>query len=685
MSVLLESKTKDHMLNLASTQAGKIQSEFDTALQGARSLADVFGVTAGGSDAVPSSLRRKYLNNILLAALKSNEHLNGTYTAWEPDALDHNDEAYRGDKASGTDGTGRFLPYWTRDAAGKVDLQTLVEYDSRELHPNGVMKGGWYIGPQTTGKESVLGPLPYIVQGKQVFLATLSVPIRSSAGKFLGVAGTDFNLDFVQKLAESVSKSIFGGKNEVVILSDLGLIVAHSAKPESVGKSFSSMTKTWQDDLDAIHNSKMTAEWQADTQDLRIFAPIALGHTGKPWSVLITVPRAVVMDEAIKLGNELRNDSSKAVMMQLLLGLLVIIAASGVMWFVSGGINRPIVKLTGAMQVLAGGDHSVSVPALDQIDEIGEMAQAVQVFKNNAIEMDRLKAEESQREARAAEEKKRTMADLAKRFQDSVGGIVKQVADSAHKLHGSAETLSESARQSEVQSSAVASAAQETTANVQAVAGATEEMSASSREIGEQVTKASEMANAAVKDSERTGVVVDGLAQAAQKIGDVVSLIQEIAGQTNLLALNATIEAARAGDAGKGFAVVASEVKTLANQTAKATEEIASQITGIQNATGSTVTAIKGIGSAIGQISQVAAAVAAAVQEQVAATGEISNNVQQAAQGTSEISQNITSVAETVNQTGSAAGAVLEVADDLSQQAGRLRQEVDNFLAAMVK
>jgi len=191
------------------------------------------------------------------------------------------------------------------------------------------------------------------------------------------------------------------------------------------------------------------------------------------------------------------------------------------------------------------------------------------------------------------------------------------------------------------------------------------------------------MAGDAVREAEKTSEVVDGLAKDAEKIGSVVELIQQIAGQTNLLALNATIEAARAGDAGKGFAVVASEVKSLASQTAKATEEIAGQISGIQQATGSTVTAIKGIGFSIGNISQVATAVASAVQEQVAATGEISSNVQQAAKGTEEISRNITGVAEAANQTGVAAESVLIVSQDLAKQAENLRAEVDKFLAAL--
>lgn len=243
VSELLDSKTRDFMQNLAAAQAGRVKSEFDIALQNARTMAQTFAEIAGPRSDIPTESRRKHINSILLATLKANKNFNGTYTAWEPNAIDGADSAYKNNVTFGSDATGRFIPYWTRDSRNFIDIQPLVEYDSRELHPNGVMKGGWYIGPMETGDESVLGPLPYIVQGKQVFLATLSVPIKSK-GKFLGVAGTDFELSFVQTLATKVSSEIFGGKNDVVILSDKGLVVAHSSKPDMIGKSFSSLTSS---------------------------------------------------------------------------------------------------------------------------------------------------------------------------------------------------------------------------------------------------------------------------------------------------------------------------------------------------------------------------------------------------------------------------------------------------------
>ena len=272
---------------------------------------------------------------------------------------------------------------------------------------------------------------------------------------------------------------------------------------------------------------------------------------------------------------------------------------------------------------------------------------------------------------------------LAGDFEVSVKSVVDAVTTAAGDMQSNANLLANVAEETRQQTLVVAAATEEASTNVQAVAGATEELTASSREIGEQMDKSARVAQQAVEEASRTSTTVDGLAQAAQKIGDVVQLIQQIAGQTNLLALNATIEAARAGESGKGFAVVASEVKSLANQTAKATEEISAQISGIQSATVETVTAIRNIGGTISQISQISTTIAAAVQEQVAATGEISRNVQQAAQGTTEISGSISKVTLSAGHTGETATHVLEASTELTDKGNKLRSEVEKFLVTL--
>lgn len=232
---LTDQLTRDSLKTLASTQAGVIRSTLDGAFDTARDMARTFEVLASkdATQATSAAMRRTQFNAILLNVLKENPGFNGTYSAWEPNALDGQDSAFRDRRDMGSDATGRFLPYWTRDAAGKIAIQPLVEYDSHDLHPNGVMKGGWYIGPQNGNGESILDPLPYVVQGKSVYLATMSVPIMVD-GKFGGVAGADFELAFVQNLAEQVKNSIYDGYASVEIVSYKGLVVASSDHPEAL-------------------------------------------------------------------------------------------------------------------------------------------------------------------------------------------------------------------------------------------------------------------------------------------------------------------------------------------------------------------------------------------------------------------------------------------------------------------
>jgi methyl-accepting chemotaxis protein len=350
------------------------------------------------------------------------------------------------------------------------------------------------------------------------------------------------------------------------------------------------------------------------------------------------------------------------------------------LWMVMRGIVAPLTTMTAAMMRLAGGDTSVEIAGARRRDEIGDMAKAVGVFKENMIEADRLRTAQEQAKARAADEQKAALHDMAHRFEAAVGGIVGAVASAATEMQSAAQSLSTTAEGASHQATAVAAAATQATTNVQAVASATEELSVSIGEIGQQVGRSAQIARQAVAEARRTDATVDGLAKAAQKIGEVVELIQDIASQTNLLALNATIEAARAGDAGKGFAVVASEVKSLANETARATEEIAAQIAQVQGATGDAVAAIRHIGQRIAEVDEIATMIAAAVEEQGAATREIAGNVQQAAQGTNEVSGTIDGVTRASSEVGAAASQVLGSATELSQQSERLRHEVDRFL-----
>jgi methyl-accepting chemotaxis protein len=351
-------------------------------------------------------------------------------------------------------------------------------------------------------------------------------------------------------------------------------------------------------------------------------------------------------------------------------------------WMLGQGISRPMIGMCAAMRQLAGGNFDVVLPGLGRKDEIGEMAAAVEEFKMRAVAKAESDAAEREVQSRSATEARSAeLHRFADNFETAVGVIVSSVSSSASQLESSATTLTRTVDAAQELSGKVASASEEASTNVQSVAAATEELSASVIEIGRQVQESSRIAAAAVSQAEATDARIAKLSRAAQQIGDVVKLITAIAEQTNLLALNATIEAARAGEAGRGFAVVASEVKSLASQTAKATDEISSHITGMQEATQESVFAIKEIGDTIGQISKIAGNIAAAIEQQSTATTEIARNVQNAASGTAEIAENISEVNRGASETGTASSEVLSSAQTLAVESTRLRQELDRFMA----
>jgi methyl-accepting chemotaxis protein len=366
------------------------------------------------------------------------------------------------------------------------------------------------------------------------------------------------------------------------------------------------------------------------------------------------------------------------------LGLAVVLVLIGSVVFSMLNIARPIATMTAAMKRLASGHFDVVLPGLDRTDEIGGMAQAVETFKVKAIERARTEAEEKEAETHAAAARRKAdMQKLADTFEAAIANVVNTVSSASTNLEAAASTLTQTAETTQELSGAVAAASEQASVNVQSVASATDELYASIGEISRHVQESNSIAVEAVEQAEATDSRINELSKAAGRIGDVVKLITAVAEQTNLLALNATIEAARAGDAGRGFAVVAAEVKTLANQTAKATDEISAHVTGMQAATEESVLAIKEIRSTIGRISAIATTIAAAIEEQGAATQEISRNVAQAAKGTADVAANIGDVNRGASKTGTASTQVLSSAQELSSQGSNLKAEVARFLSTV--
>jgi methyl-accepting chemotaxis protein len=364
-------------------------------------------------------------------------------------------------------------------------------------------------------------------------------------------------------------------------------------------------------------------------------------------------------------------------------GILIaaaLLLIGGLFLLLSRSIVNPIMAMTLAMRKIAEGDTSTSIPALGRGDEVGAMAQSVKVFKDNIMEAVRLRGEQDAMKAQADAERKSFLIKMADEFERGVRASLDSLASAASEMQATSRSMSSTASEASEQATSVAAVAEQASANVQTVAAATEELSSSVSEIGRQVMQSTEIAGQAVAEANRTNVTVQGLSAAAQKIGDVVKLISDIASQTNLLALNATIEAARAGEAGRGFAVVANEVKSLASQTAKATDEISAQVGAMQGATTEAVQAIEGIGRTIGAINEITSAISVAVEQQGSATQEIAKNVQEAAQGTGQVSSNIAAVNDAAEKTGVASNSVLASAEQLSKQAANLRADVDQFL-----
>ena len=412
----------------------------------------------------------------------------GTYSCWEPNALDGRVADFTTGKDGNNQQTGRFTPYWNRDEKGNIAVQPLVEYDTRDRHPNGVLKGGWYINPSENHTESVLDPFPYIVQGKQVWLTTLSVPILVDK-KFYGVAGTDYNLNFVQELSKNVDKELFEAKGEIIIVSNMGLIVAHSEKPDLVGSHLKNViAEGWEQNLRDIQAGNSVAVLNQKDKHFEVFAPIALGRTGKPWSVMIRVKQETVLADAIALDKDLTAAGHKSMSMLIGTGAPTSVLAIALLWYAAGGVVRPIRGTVDMLKDIAEGEGDLTKRLeIKANDEVGEMATWFNLF------MDKLQ-----------ELIKQIVADAGSlnASSSSLSRIAVQMKEGADSMAERSRSVAVGAEEMDVTMSGVASACEEAATNVNMVSASTENMTMTIREIAKKSEESRTISESAVPGPE---------------------------------------------------------------------------------------------------------------------------------------------------------------------------------------
>ncbi|WP_432735721.1 methyl-accepting chemotaxis protein [Maridesulfovibrio sp. FT414] len=703
---LIEVSTQKGLLAVAKGEAGVIGSKLEKNIDTARTIASAFKSIRLNDTARNNIDIRKVFSDLLLTTLKDNPEFLGTYSAWEPNAIDGNDELYKGKTEDGYDDSGRFISYWNRDKTGHIARQALVGYEDASLHPNGVRKGGWYLNPRETGKENILDPFPYIVQGKKEWLTTMSVPVIIN-NKFLGIGGSDLRLDFVQKLAEDVAQNLYNGKATVKVISYMGIIVADSSNAQDVGTPIS-QTKTG-------HAEEIKAKVKAGSSYVDLgqegglvlaLAPIPLGNTGTPWAVLIEVPRQEVFAEAIKLNEAMKEHAASSFQKAILAGTGIAVIACFALWFITGAIVVPIKKSVEFAESVANGNFDRKLE-INQADEIGVLANSLKKMVDNLKKMileaenkSKAAAEEAERANLAVGEANEAKEQAARAEKEGKLQAARDLEEIVNIVTSASEQLSAQIEQSTRSTT-------EQSAQISEAATAMEEMNATVLEVAQNASKSAEAASQ-TKEKAQAGsnivtqvlssmeevqsiakqlkIDVTNLGEDAKSIGQVMEVISDIADQTNLLALNAAIEAARAGEAGRGFAVVADEVRKLAEKTMSATQEVGTAITKIQQGTQANIGHVETAVTKINETAELSEESGQALNSIVSFVEETSTQVHSIATASEEqsatseqINRSLAQVAEISSQTTQTMQESAKAVDEMARQAQVLQNLINQM------
>jgi methyl-accepting chemotaxis protein len=643
----------DLMGEIAGHESQRIVNELGEAVRYASSIAGVVEA-ARQAPSHDRSVVNRYLERIMVA----NPLYAGAWVEMAPNAFDGRDADYverKDGEILGLDTDGRMSLSWLAGEPRPVADSSSEGEDFPSISQEDFYRDA------ATARAAVVTE-PYLDDHTNLLMASASVPVMGEAGEVIGVAGIDLPLSGLADIVRTVHPY---GSGYVAVLSGSGIYVAH---PDA------GLLSKADEDLPP-EARKAVAEGRAyqatvplGGQDYYLqIVPTRLGTSTTTWSFLAAAPVADIMKQA--------NHNS---LLSMGVGLLCILIGIVCAWIVGRDIAAPVQAMTSAMQELAGGNLQLRVPALEYRNELGAMAQAVDVFKRNMLAARDLD-EAQRRDWLAKEARTQKLAEVQRAFEGKVDGLLEALSTAAGEMEGTARSLAAIADHENSRAASAAANADRASGDMQSVAGTTEELSLSIRSIAEQVGHSTDIARAAVKDVTTANEKVETLAESARRIGEVVTLIQNIAGQTNLLALNATIEAARAGEAGRGFAVVAGEVKSLANQTAQATEDIVAQIDAIRAATAQTVDAIQGVGGTVAEIRRIAETIAVAIEQQEVSTHEIAASVQGAAAGSREIAGAILQIRDAADETGREAANTLQNAGAVTAQTRRMREEVHQF------